>query len=86
MSSIKEQQRRRLAAIRAIAPLTVKPDDELGMVWWNALSERDRAKWSRLAGNTGRAKDAWEAFKAGDRDGENPLENLPQISRASHYS
>lgn len=38
-------------------------DDELGIAWWNALSERDRARWSRKAGNTGRAKDAWEAFK-----------------------
>jgi hypothetical protein len=38
-------------------------DDELGMAWWNGLSERERARWSREAGNTGRAKDAWEAFK-----------------------
>ena len=83
-----KEQRRRLAAIRAIAPLATKErePDELGMVWWNSLTEQDRRKWSRLAGNTGRAKDAWEAFKAGDRDGETRLENLPQVSRASHYS
>src|SRR5216684_95998 len=37
-------------------------DDEIGMAWWNALTEQERAKWSRLAG-TGRAKDAWELFK-----------------------
>jgi hypothetical protein len=37
-------------------------DDELGMIWWNALSERERAYWANLAG-TGRAKDAWELFK-----------------------
>jgi hypothetical protein len=37
-------------------------DDELGMAWWNALTEQERAHWSRLAG-TGRAKDAWELFK-----------------------
>jgi hypothetical protein len=39
-------------------------DDELGMAWWNALSERERAHWAAAAG-TGRAKDAWELFKAG---------------------
>jgi hypothetical protein len=37
-------------------------DDELGIKWWNSLTEQDRIKWSRLAG-TGRAKDAWEVFK-----------------------
>jgi hypothetical protein len=40
-------------------------DDDLGMAWWNGLSERERAKWSREAGNTGRAMDAWEAFNRG---------------------
>jgi hypothetical protein len=38
-------------------------DDEAGIAWWNALTERERAKWSAAAGNTGRAIDAWEAFK-----------------------
>lgn len=37
-------------------------DDELGMAWWNALTEQERARWAALAG-TGRAKDAWEVFK-----------------------
>jgi hypothetical protein len=41
-------------------------DDELGMAWWNGLSDRDRTKWARLAG-TGRAKDAWELFKGRDK-------------------
>jgi hypothetical protein len=39
-------------------------DDELGMAWRYALTEQDRARWARLAG-TGRAKGAWELFKAG---------------------
>jgi hypothetical protein len=39
-------------------------DDEAGMAWWNGLSEAERAKWAKAAG-TGRAKDAWELFKAG---------------------
>jgi hypothetical protein len=43
-------------------------DDEAGMAWWNGLSERERAKWSALAGNTGRAVDAWKAFKVSQRD------------------
>lgn len=42
---------------------TATKDDELGMAWWNSLTERERAKWSAAAGNTGVAKDAWEAFK-----------------------
>jgi hypothetical protein len=37
-------------------------DDELGMQWWNGLSEAERVRWAALAG-TGRAKDAWELFK-----------------------
>jgi len=39
-------------------------DDEIGMIWWNRLSERDRTEWSRAAGNTGVAADAWAAFRA----------------------
>jgi len=42
-------------------------DDEAGMAWWNALTEQERAKWSAIAGDTGRAKDAWEAFKRSAR-------------------
>ena len=38
-------------------------DDEAGIAWWNALTERERAKWSAAAGNTERAIYAWEAFK-----------------------
>jgi hypothetical protein len=38
-------------------------DDQLDMTWWNGLTKQERAKWSTIAGNTGRAKDAWEAFK-----------------------
>jgi len=49
-------------------------DDELGMAWWNGLSERERAKWSAIAGNTGRAKDAWEAFKRGSADQTPPVD------------
>jgi hypothetical protein len=45
-------------------------DDELA--WWNRLDERERARWSALAGNTGRVKDAWEAFKRGSVD-QTPL-------------
>jgi hypothetical protein len=37
-------------------------DDELGMAWWNGLSEAERRMWAKAAG-TGRAKDAWELFK-----------------------
>lgn len=55
-------------------------DDEIGMAWWNSLTEQARAEWSRAAGNTGRVKDAWETFKAGKP------ENLPQANRAGHYS
>ena len=53
---------------RALPPGVMTHDDELGMAWWNALSERQRAKWSAIAGNTGRVKDAWEAFKRGSVD------------------
>jgi len=50
-------------------------DDEIGMIWWNRLSERDRAEWSRAAGNTGVAADAWAAFRAS----QNNPPNLPGI-------
>ena len=43
-------------------------DDELGMAWWNSLTERERAKWSAAAGNTGVAKDAWQSFKKSTPD------------------
>ena len=40
------------------------PDDLTGMAWWNALTEKERRYWMRLAGDTGRAVDAWRAYKA----------------------
>jgi hypothetical protein len=48
--------------------------DELGMIWWSALSEQERAVWSRNADSTGCAKDAWEAFKRAA-----PREDLPAV-------
>ena len=42
-----------------LAMTSAPTDDELGMKWWNELSERERAHWASAAG-TGRAKDAWE--------------------------
>jgi len=39
-------------------------DDVLGMAWWNGLTEKERRRWMREAGDTGRAVDAWNAFKA----------------------
>jgi hypothetical protein len=42
---------------------TARADNEAGMAWWNGLTEQERGKWAEIAGNTGRAKDAWEAFK-----------------------
>ena len=55
-------------------PGVMTRDAELGMAWWNALSERQRAKWSAIAGNTGRVKDAWEAFKRGSVDQTPPVD------------
>ncbi len=43
---------------------TTCADDEIGMIWWNHISEREREKWMRLAGDTGVAADAWAAFQA----------------------
>lgn len=42
-------------------------DDEIGISWWNGLMETERATWSSVAGNTGIAKDAWEAYKQAKR-------------------
>jgi hypothetical protein len=53
-----------------------KNDDELGMIWWNALTERERRQWSRIAGDTGIARDAWQAFKRAQVD-------ISMISRLS---
>lgn len=54
---------------RVQVPLEPTKDDETGILWWNHLTERERAYWANLAG-TGRAKDAWEAFKASNGDGD----------------
>jgi hypothetical protein len=56
----------RITASKTNPPEPTK-DDELGMAWWNSLTKQERAKWSAVAGNTGRVKDAWEAFKRGSR-------------------
>lgn len=40
-------------------------DEAMGIVWWNGLTEQDRARWMQAAGNTGVAADAWAAFKKG---------------------
>jgi hypothetical protein len=42
--------------------ISTQSDDDLGVAWWNNLTEPKRAHWARLAG-TGRANDAWEVFK-----------------------
>jgi hypothetical protein len=38
-------------------------DDIAEMIWWNSLTEQERRRWMREAGDTGRAVDAWKAFK-----------------------
>jgi hypothetical protein len=38
-------------------------DGEIGMDWWNGLKVSDRRHWMAVAGDTGRAADAWEAYK-----------------------
>ncbi|WP_157056033.1 hypothetical protein [Candidatus Burkholderia verschuerenii] len=38
-------------------------DERAGIAWWNALDEQARRFWMSEAGQTGRAVDAWEAFK-----------------------
>jgi hypothetical protein len=72
------RQRERIsrhAAFAALAPTSLKgiqrmttDDDAMGMAWWNNLTPKERREWMRRAGDTGRAVDAWEAFKKGDAD------------------
>lgn len=38
-------------------------DAELGMAWFNGLTERERTEWLRRA-NSAVPADAWAAFKA----------------------
>lgn len=40
-----------------------RDDAAAGMIWWNALDDKQRKYWMRIAGDTGRAIDAWRAFK-----------------------
>lgn len=37
-------------------------DAKLGILWWNGLSERERAQWLRVA-NSAVPADAWQAFQ-----------------------
>ena len=54
---------------RTDSPLLLSTDDDqVGMRWWNALNEECRRYWMRRAGDTGRAVDAWRAFKGAMAD------------------
>ncbi len=37
-------------------------DEELGMAWWNRITEREREEWLRRA-NSAMPADAWAEFK-----------------------
>ena len=41
---------------------TATSDDQVGMIWWNALTEAERAYWLKRA-DSARAVDAWRAYK-----------------------
>ncbi|MFN9473241.1 hypothetical protein [Acidovorax sp.] len=45
-------------------PVNGKPtlDEQMGMAWWNSLSDADRMKWATEAG-TGVVADAWSLFR-----------------------
>jgi hypothetical protein len=64
-----------LTALEAPGAAHVAPapdsDAELGMAWWNRISERERAQWLRVAGSAVPA-DAWAAFKAASAAKEVP--------------
>jgi hypothetical protein len=45
-----------------------RDDAEGGMIWWNSLDEKQREHWMEVAGNTGRAVDAWLAFRGEDHE------------------
>jgi hypothetical protein len=55
-------------------------DDMNGIALWNALSEPERGQWTARAGNTGQAKDAWEAFERDSHGAD--LAGLDDESRA----
>lgn len=38
-------------------------DESAGIAWWNSATEEDRRFWMHRAGDTGRAVDAWNAYK-----------------------
>lgn len=40
-------------------------DNQLGIAWWNQLSDVQRTHWMLAAGNTGIVADAWAVFKKG---------------------
>ncbi|MCF6120508.1 hypothetical protein L2449_27160 [Mesorhizobium muleiense] len=52
-------------------------DERAGIEWWNALDEAGRRDWMQRAGNTGRAADAWEAFKQANDVGPLLILRLP---------
>jgi hypothetical protein len=62
---------RQIAALKrdraALIERQKQSDAALGMAWWNALTARQRKRWMQLAGDTGRASDAWDAFKSQSR-------------------
>jgi hypothetical protein len=60
-------------------------DDELGIAWWNRLTEREQKRWSEIAGNAG-AKDAWEAFKASKRAEALSIESAGPKPRAYSFT
>jgi hypothetical protein len=55
-------------------------DDELGIAWYNNLSERERADWHYIAGSA-RPVDAWEAFKLRP----DPIRNKLGVIPNSHF-
>ncbi len=38
------------------------PDEQMGMAWWNSLSDAERMAWAKKAG-TGVVADAWNLFR-----------------------
>jgi len=49
-----------------VFPADPNYNPDMGMEWWNARSETERAMWMDKAGNTGRAVDAWGAYLAAE--------------------
>ena len=57
-------------------------DAETGMAWWNDLTDEDRRFWMEVAGNTGVAVDAWEAFK---RSTDQPMSDSDTIQQRMRW-